>query len=114
MAVWFHRPDRFTDNPFPSSELPGEILARSGSVAQQLLEHPQLDESLALQLPHLRMRSLLILGLYDCITDDDTIELFNAGVEDGEVVWFEDSGHFCHMEEPAAFARAVLGFLGRA
>jgi hypothetical protein len=56
----------------------------------------------------------LLLGLSDCVTDDDTIELFNARVDLGEVARFEESGHFCHMEEPQAYADVVREFVARA
>jgi pimeloyl-ACP methyl ester carboxylesterase len=35
----------------------------------------------------------------------------HEGIPGSELVVLEDSGHFGHVEEPDAFARAVVGFV---
>lgn len=37
----------------------------------------------------------------------------HAGIPDSRLVVFERSGHFAHLEEPEAFARAVVDFVAR-
>lgn len=112
LPLWFHQPEH--ERPLPSERLPEVIGERGSAPAAQLLAHEQLDEPLTALLPELDAPSLLMLGLYDCITDDDTVELYNAVTDLGEVAWFEESGHFCHVEQPLEYARVVLEFLGRA
>lgn len=114
MVLWFHQPERLTGNPLVSTELPADIVGRSEAPASQLLAHEQLDEPLTVLLSDLSMPALMLLGLHDCVTDDDTIELFNARVDFGEVAWFEESSHFCHMEESRAYAGVVREFMARA
>jgi proline iminopeptidase len=114
MVLWFHAPERLSGNPFASMELAPDILERSQGPSMQLLRHEQLTQPLTSLLTELSLPSLLLLGLYDCVSDDDTIELFNARVDLGEVAWFEESGHFCHMEEPQAYADVVREFVARA
>ena len=112
LPLWFHQPQH--QRPLPSEELPETYGERGGAPAAQLLAHEQLDEPLTALLCELDVPSLLILGLYDCITDDDTVEVYNAVADLGEVAWFEESGHFCHVEQPLTYARTVLDFLARA
>jgi proline iminopeptidase len=111
LRLWFHSPERLAGNPLVSTELPDGIPGRGEAPASQLLAHEELHEPLTMLLPQLSMPALLLLGLYDCVTDDDTIERFNADVDFGEVTWLEESGHFCHIEEPHAYARAVTKFV---
>jgi proline iminopeptidase len=109
--LWFHRPERLTGNPLVSTELPAGIANRGDAPAAQLLAHEELHDPLTTLLPDLSMPALLLLGLYDCVTDDDTIEQFNADADFGEVTWLEESGHFSHIEEPESYARAVTGLV---
>jgi pimeloyl-ACP methyl ester carboxylesterase len=39
--------------------------------------------------------------------------LVRAGIPDSRLVVFERSGHFAHLEEPEALARAVVDFVAR-
>jgi proline iminopeptidase len=109
--LWFHQAEH--QRPMPSERLPSEVSDRGNAPGAQLLAHEQLAEPLTRLLPELGMPVMLLLGLHDCVTDDDTIELFNADVDLGEVVWFEESGHFCHVEEPQTYARVVGEFVAR-
>jgi proline iminopeptidase len=113
-VLWFHQREHQLGDPLPSEHLPADVRERGDAPAAQLLAHPELDESLPRLFPDLAVPALLLLGLYDTVTDDDSVELFNADVDDGEVVWFEESGHFCHVEEPEAYARVVGDFVTRA
>ena len=78
-----------------------ECCGRTSSCCEPLL--PRLAE--------LRVPALLMVGLFDNVLDDDSIEVFNATVEDGDVAWCDESGHFCHIEEPDAYAQAVADFV---
>ena len=95
----------------PSLTLPPAVRDRGDDVARMLREHEQFLQPLLPRLSALRVPVLLLAGLYDHVLDDDAIELFNATVEEGDVAWFEESAHFCHIEEPDAYARVVAAFV---
>jgi proline iminopeptidase len=58
-------------------------------------------------------RSLVIAGAHDMLPPEKVRELAD-GIRDARFTVFEHSGHFAPLEEPEAFRRAVLEFLGAA
>jgi len=111
--VYFHQQAVRADlgSALPSQLLEPDIRDRGDAPSAQLREHPGMLESLLPRLAGLRTEALLICGLYDHVCDDDQIEVWGAGVPDGEMAWCEESGHFCHIEEPDAYARTVVEFV---
>jgi proline iminopeptidase len=55
--------------------------------------------------------TLVIVGRHDFICGPRWAGELHAGIPGSELVVLEDSGHFGHVEEPDAFARAVVGFV---
>jgi len=111
--VYVHQPAVLADlgAALPSLQLEPGVRDRGDAPGAQLREHPELRESLLPRLADLPTDGLLICGLYDHVCDDDQIEVWGSTVADGEMAWFEDSGHFCHIEEPDAYARTVVEFV---
>ncbi len=79
---------------------------RHGTYAQQELGLFDLTEEIAA----ITARSLVMAGAHDLLPAERAEEI-SAGVADGELVVFESSGHFAPLEEPEAFAAAVVGLL---
>ncbi len=111
--LYFHQPSVRADlaSALPSQLLPADVRDRGNAPGRVLRAHEQLLEPLLPRLAELRVPALLVVGLFDNVLDDDAIEVFNATVEDGDVVWCDESGHFCHIEEPDTYAQAVADFV---
>lgn len=63
------------------------------------------------ELPGIRVRSLVIAGTADTLPPAKAEEL-SSGLPNATLVVFEQSGHFSQIEQPEAFQKAVLEFLG--
>ena len=111
--VYFHQPAVRADlaGALPSQKLPADVRDQGDKPGRMLRDHEQLLEPLLPRLAGLEVPALLISGLYDHVLDDDAIEVFNATVVEGDVTWFDESGHFCHIEEPDAYTRVVGAFV---
>jgi proline iminopeptidase len=59
----------------------------------------------------LTVPALVLAGRHDFICGVRWAEELHALIPDSELLILEDSGHFGHIEEPEAFARAVTGFV---
>nr|WP_315382277.1 alpha/beta hydrolase [uncultured Sphingomonas sp.] len=55
--------------------------------------------------------TLVMAGRDDFILGPDYADVLTEHMPDARQVLFEQSGHFAHLEEPEAFARAVLDFV---
>ena len=77
-----------------------------GTYSQQELGLFDLTEEIAA----ITARSLVMAGAHDLLPPERAEEI-SSGVADGELVVFENSGHFAPLEEPEAFLEAVVGFL---
>lgn len=64
------------------------------------------------ELPSLAVPALVIVGRYDVICGPRWAQELDKLIPDSRLVVLEHSGHFGHLEEPAPFARAVIGLLG--
>ena len=80
---------------------------RHGTYSQQELGLFDLSEQIAA----ITARSLVMAGAHDLLPVERAQEI-SIGVADGELVVFENSGHFAPLEEPEAFVAAVTAFLG--
>ena len=57
--------------------------------------------------------TLILVGQDDFITPPSQARLMHERIPNSELVVFENSGHYTHVEEPAAFFEVVRGWLGR-
>lgn len=62
------------------------------------------------QLPSIRARTLVLVGRKDFVTSVEMATILDAAIPDSTLVVLERSGHMGHIEEPEAFARAVVEF----
>jgi proline iminopeptidase len=63
------------------------------------------------QLGTIDVPALVIVGTYDFICAPRFAYEIQAGLPDARLVELRDSGHFGHVEEPDAFAEAVVDFI---
>ncbi len=115
-----HRDDLYTHRPelhdffgrmVAASGLPGDVWARGGRQQSLLNQDPALFEDHRPLLAGLRQPSLLIKGAYDHVTSVEQVEAIAAAPGARPVRLFADSAHFVHVEEPDAYAAAVIGFV---
>ncbi len=64
-------------------------------------------------LGELRVPALVVVGRWDPICGVRWAEELAKLIPGAELVVLEHSGHFGHLEEPAAFAEAISGFVSR-
>jgi pimeloyl-ACP methyl ester carboxylesterase len=64
-------------------------------------------------LPTIGVPTLCMVGDHDFICSPVQAEAIAQGIPGAELSRFADSGHFCWIEEPAAFRTALENFLGR-
>ena len=57
--------------------------------------------------------TLIVVGKDDFICPPSQAKIMHEGIPNSELVVFESSGHFTHVEEPEAFFDTVRGWLGR-
>ncbi len=57
--------------------------------------------------------TLILVGRDDFICPPSQAQIMHERIPNSELVIFENSGHFTHVEEPEAFFEAVRGWLGR-
>jgi proline iminopeptidase len=92
------------------------------SLATRLTEIAQFDVVRAQQAPQekfdfrdrlgsLAIPTLIIVGARDFICAPALSTLLHAAMPGSKLVTMEQSGHMPHLEEPAAFASAVVAFL---
>jgi proline iminopeptidase len=65
------------------------------------------------RLPEIAAPTLVICGRKDPQFPPTSSRQLAMGISGAELVWFERSGHYPHIEEPDAFWSAVEGFLAR-
>lgn len=65
------------------------------------------------RLAELRMPTLVIVGASDFVCSPVMARELAAGIAGAELVVLDRSGHFGHVEQPDAFAAAVIRFLDR-
>jgi proline iminopeptidase len=63
------------------------------------------------ELPKLSVPTLIVVGRRDFICSVPFAEEMHRGIPRSELMVLEQSGHFGHIEEPAAFSAAVVRFV---
>jgi len=71
------------------------------------------DWDLTPRLGEISAPTLILVGRDDFICPPSQAKIMHEGIPNSELVVFENSGHFTHVEEPEAFFDAVLGWLRR-
>ncbi|MFD4668812.1 alpha/beta fold hydrolase [Lentzea sp. NPDC058450] len=87
--------------------------AISGTHISSLDEHlvPEIIDDRGV-LGSLAVPALVIVGRHDVVCGVRWAEELDKSIPDSRLVVLENSGHLGHVEEPDAFAAAVLGFVG--
>jgi proline iminopeptidase len=63
------------------------------------------------RLGEITVPTLVLVGVADFICGEKFARQLHDGIPGSQLVVFGQSGHFAHLEEPEAFAAAVLGFI---
>jgi proline iminopeptidase len=71
------------------------------------------DWDLTPRLGEILAPTLIVVGKDDFICPPSQAKIMHEGIPNSELVVFERSGHFTHVEEPEAFFDTVRGWLGR-
>jgi pimeloyl-ACP methyl ester carboxylesterase len=64
-------------------------------------------------LPALRMPTLCLAAAHDRTAPPEVMQRMSAHIPGAEYVCLPDAGHIANVEQPEAFNRAVVQFLGR-
>jgi pimeloyl-ACP methyl ester carboxylesterase len=86
-------------------------LGRSRAHAAPLLAADPGPSDLRPELGKIAAPALILAGRHDFVCAPPFSEELAAGIRGSRLTVFERSGHFAHLEEPEAFARAIAGFL---
>lgn len=115
-----------TDALLPKLLAPETISGRPGVVQrirEMMLRTNPKGASAALQgmaqrqdhtsfLPEISARTLILVGRHDAITPLEEAEKMHQGIAGSQVEVIEGAGHVSNIEQPIAFNRALLAFLG--
>ncbi len=115
-----HRDDLYTHHPelhgffekmIAASGLPAEDWARGGHQQSLLNQDPNLFADHMPLLAGLKMPSRLLKGAYDHVTPGVQIAAMALAPGASAPQYFANSSHFIHVEEPDAYAAAVLAMV---
>ncbi|HLI70260.1 MAG TPA: alpha/beta hydrolase [Ktedonobacteraceae bacterium] len=111
-ALYVHGPEKdFFEQLAEQSPFPVEYWKRGEIHQQRLAEEGQMFHSVLSDLVHLKQPTLLIKGKYDAVTSDEELAHFQQEVKASQVLLYEESSHFVHVEEPQKYAEAICQFL---
>lgn len=106
MPLWFHRYDPvLARRAFAETVPSAQAWARGNELARAYDATARLRE--------VRAPTLVLHGRHDLVPLAQA-ETLKAGIPDAELVVFERSGHYPHVEEPDAFLGVVRSWLQRA
>ncbi len=95
----------------PEAEL--KIVARNREATARFAWSPYMhDPKLKGRLHRIRIPSLVLWGDKDRLTAPEYGRAYAAAIPGARFELIEGCGHFPHLEQPDAFARRVLGFIG--
>ena len=78
-----------------------------------MLDTTALVHEAYIKLAELHTPTLVIVGASDFVCSPVMARELAAGIAGAELFMLDRSGHFGHVEQPDAFAAAVIGFLER-
>jgi proline iminopeptidase len=104
--LYFHAYDEDLAERVMGKTIPSAYAAEAGDA---LVE----EWDLALRLGEISAPTLIIVGEDDFICPPTRAKIMHERIPNSELVVFERSGHFAHVEEPEAFFDAVRGWLRR-
>jgi proline iminopeptidase len=85
------------------------VSVEAGEAGDAIIE----DWDLTRRLGEISAPTLILVGKDDFICPPSKAKIMHEGIPCSELVVFERSGHFTHVEEPEAFFDAVRGWLRR-
>jgi proline iminopeptidase len=85
------------------------LSAEAGKVGDAITE----EWDLTAHLGEISVPTLILVGRDDFVCPPSQAKILHERIPDSELVIFEKSGHFAHVEEPDAFFGAVRGWLRR-
>ena len=85
------------------------ISVEAGDAGDAIVE----DWDLTPRLGEISAPTLILVGKDDFVCPPSQAKIMHEDIPNSELVVFENSGHFTHVEEPEAFFDAVLGWLRR-
>lgn len=95
----------------PEAEV--KITARNREATARYAWQPYMhDPKLKGRLHRIRIPTLVLWGDTDRLTTPDYGRAYAAAIPGARFELVKDCGHFPHVEQPDAFARQVLGFIG--
>lgn len=101
----------FFDQLVANSPFPKEWWKKQDLFQLKLYAEKMVFESLIPRLSEIRCKVLLIKGNYDWVFSDDQIDAFRQESRQGSFIFFENSGHFPRVEDPARYAQIVTNFI---
>jgi pimeloyl-ACP methyl ester carboxylesterase len=105
-------PQRMAPNPktLPESDL--VFMARSRESTGRYAWTPYMhDPKLKGRLHRVNVPTLVLWGMADRVTPPDYGRAYAAAIPRARFAAIEGAGHFPHLEQPAAFAREIAGFM---
>jgi proline iminopeptidase len=94
----------------PRADLLG-ALRRSRGYAAAMTAVDRTPYDLRGELVKISVPTLILVGRHDFVCAPEVAAEIAAGIPGAELHVFEKSGHFAHLEEPEAFARAIADFV---
>jgi proline iminopeptidase len=86
-------------------------LRRSRGYAAPMSAVDRTPYDLRKELGKITVPTLVLVGRHDFVCAPEVAAEIAAGIPGAELHVFEKSGHFAHLEEPEAFARAIADFV---
>jgi len=111
-AIWA----RSLADPSQSKKVFGPLPDKKWKVSiERFNASPKDSQGLDLRpkLPHIRAPTLILHGRKDPVVGEGAAEEMRKALPNGEIVYFEKSGHFPMLEEPLKFATVLGEFLRR-
>lgn len=112
-ALVYAEPSRMAPDPktLPENEL--VFMARSRESTGRYAWTPYMhNPKLKQRLHRVNVPTLVLWGAADRVTTEDYGRSFAAAIPGARFALIEGAGHFPHLEQPAAFARSIAGFVG--
>lgn len=85
---------------------------RAPAVSSYLGDRLRFEQRWVPPLERLDLPAHVVWGRHDPVAVPAIAERLAAEIPGARLTWLEEAGHYPMLETPAAFARAVLGFLG--
>src|SRR5258708_20641729 len=113
LATMFAAPNAGKRDYTKMDEADLKVIARNREATARYAWSPYMhDPKLKRRLHRIRVPTLVLWGDRDKITPPESRRAFAPNIPGARFETIEGAGHFPHVDQPAAFARQVLGFIG--